>query len=96
MVRPTNGGRCFYAFVCLFLMCLQRSSALSLNLFRDPFDVTPYAQQVAAPNLCDLLFRVAAPHELERHVERFCRAIPALDPAAAIEVLCDANVIDAD
>src|SRR5436853_7549067 len=69
---------------------------LLLELFRDFLHFAPDAQQVAAPDLADLLLGVAAAHELERHVERFGRAVPAVHAAAAVEVRRDADVIDAD
>ena len=67
-----------------------------LDVARDALDLAPHAQQVAAPDLADLLLGVAATHELERDVERLRRAVPAVDAAAAVEVGRDADVIDAD
>ena len=55
-----------------------------------------HAQQVAAPDLADLLLGVAAAHQLQRDVERLARVVPAVDAAAAVEVRRDADVIDAD
>ena len=63
-----------------------KSASPGLNLFGDLLRVGPDAEKVAAPDLPDLLFRVAAPHQLQRHVERFRRAVPAVDAAAAVEV----------
>src|SRR5690606_34111644 len=62
----------------------------------DGLHLAEYAQQVAAPQLLDLLLGVAAADELERDVEGLGRVAPAVDAAAAIEVGADADVVDAD
>src|SRR5215218_7166674 len=52
--------------------------------------------EIAAPHLRDLLLGVPAANELQRHVERLARVVPAFDAATAVEVRADADVIDAD
>src|SRR6267378_5669443 len=74
----------------------MQSPASGLNLFGDLLHVAPDAQQIAAPDLGDLLLGVAAAHQFERDVERVGRAVPAVDAAAAVEVRRDADVIDPD
>jgi len=49
-------------------------------------DFRPDAEQVAAPELADLLFGVAATDKFEGYVEGFGGTVPAVDAAAAVEV----------
>src|SRR5262245_29763352 len=72
------------------------SSRSSLNVLGDLLHLPPHPQQVARPDLADLLLGVAAADQLQRHVERFGGAVPAVDAAAAVEVRRDADVIDAN
>ena len=58
--------------------------------------LAPDAQQIAAPDLGDVLAAVAARCELGRDVGRLGRVGPARDAAAAVEVGADADVVDAD
>ena len=62
----------------------------------DLLDLRHHPQQIAAPQLGDLLLGVAATHQLQRDVERLARVVPAVDAAAAVEVRRDADVIDAN
>ena len=62
---------------------------------RHALDVAPHAQQVAAPELRDLRVREAAAAQARRDVARLARIVPALDPAAAVEVRSESDVIDA-
>src|SRR5262245_46053361 len=72
------------------------SASFSLRLLRDPLDFGPDAQQVAAPDLADLLLRIAAAYQLDRHVHRLRGAVESVHAAAAVEVRRDADVVDAD
>ena len=71
-------------------------SAFLLKLARHSLDLVHHPQQVAAPQFCDLLLRIAAAHKLQRHIERFGGIVPSRHAAAAFEVRRDADVIDAD
>ena len=71
-----------------------RLSAL-LQLGGYPFHVAPNAEEIAAPDLRDLLFRVAASDEFHRHVQRFGVIAEAGYPTAAVKVGPDPHVIDA-
>src|SRR5262245_56613000 len=68
----------------------------ALDVLGDLFALLEHAQQVPAPDLADLLLGVAAPHQLERDIERLGRAVLAVHAAAAIHVRADADVVDAD
>jgi hypothetical protein len=61
---------------------------------RDLFYFSPNSKQIATPELSDLLFRVTAPNQFQRHVECFRRAVPAVDSATTVEVRRNSNVID--
>ena len=72
-------------------------AALALSQFLgDLLYFSPDAKQIAAPQLSDLFFGVAAPNQFQRDVECFRRAVPAVDSAAAIEVRRNSNVIDSN
>src|SRR5205085_2591737 len=72
-------------------------SGLFLSQFlRDLLYVSPNAKQVAAPHLPDLLFRVAAADQFQRDVECLCRAVPAVDSTASVEVRRNSYVIDSN
>jgi hypothetical protein len=59
------------------------ASALFFPQFlRDLLHFPPNSQQIAAPKLPDLFLRVPPPHQFQRDIERFRRAIPAVDSAA--------------
>src|SRR5689334_13666890 len=62
----------------------------------DFFDVAHNAEQVATPEFRDLVFGVAAPHELRRDVQSLARIGVAVDATAAIEVGADPDVVYAD
>jgi hypothetical protein len=64
----------------------ELSGLLLLQVSGDLLDFAPHAKEVTAPELADLLFGVAAPHQLQRDVERLGRAVPAIDTASAVEV----------
>src|SRR5215211_5647714 len=70
-----------------------RESCLRLRL-RALLILRPHAKKIAAPQPSDVIFAVATTHELERHVERFRRIAPAGDPATAVEIRADADVIN--
>src|SRR5438093_8602897 len=70
------------------------SPCAALHRFGNPLDLTPDAEQVAAPEFRDLLLGVAAPHQLESDVERFGGAITAVDAANAVEVRRHPDVTD--
>src|SRR5688572_33447418 len=61
-------------------------ASAALNPSCGLFDLAPDPQQISAPDLADLLFRVAAAHEFEGHVESLRGAVPTGDAAPAIEV----------
>src|SRR5262245_59810948 len=69
-------------------MVCQRSqiTALLLKLAGGTLDFVHDAQEIAAPELFDLRFRVATADQLRRHVDRFAGVVPADYAAAAIEV----------
>ena len=69
---------------------------LSLRFECDPLRVVHHSQQIAAPEFFDLFFAVAAADQFDGDVKRFAGVVPAFDTAAAVEVGCNADVIDAD
>ena len=62
------------------------AAALGLEAFRDLLDLFPHPQQIAAAEFGDVFFRIATTDELERDVECFGCAVPAINTAAAIEI----------
>src|SRR5579864_1885974 len=78
------------------VVSLKASAPLLLEIASNALDLVHHAQQVSAPELCDLLLGISAADELQRHVERLARVAPADDAAAAIEIRRDADVVDAD
>src|SRR3954464_2770934 len=65
------------------------------SVFRILFDIAPHAQQIAAPDLLDLLRTESALAQTLRQVVRFRGVEPASDAAATIEIRSQADVIDA-
>ena len=55
----------------------------------------PDAEQIAAPDLLDVGFAVAALDEFAGDVAAFGGVVPASNAAAAVEVGADADVVDA-
>ena len=75
---------------------VDSSAATCLKPCGDLLDLAPDTQQVAAPDLRDLLLGITPPHKLERDVEGLRSAVPAFDAPAAVEIRGDADVVDSD
>src|SRR5260370_8950028 len=61
-----------------------RNAVLALFLpqcLGDLFYFSPNSKQIATPHLSDLFFCISAPHQLQRHVEPFPPAFPAIAPS---------------
>src|SRR6266853_1592947 len=82
----------------LLFMTISSTPALSPRLqgFRSLLHLSPDAQEVAAPQLGDVAFRVSAAQQFSGHVLTLAFVVPPQNAAAMIEVGRDADVVDAD
>ena len=92
--RRGRSGSVWRVAVVLLLGVLVR--LISSHRLRHLRHLVHDPQQIAAPDLPDLLLGVTTPHQFQRHVERLAGVVPSVHAAAAVEVRRDPDVIDAD